>query len=264
MNTLVTRFFIFCILSFILPYSVTSYSYAAFDGGILEWKDVNGKVFIITNTVKVKNMGLGLPCEVTGCAVFIESGAMQLIGGRELPIKGTTLADVQRLIDSVQGQTIYRAGPSLCLTIGVNGSIQDFPRGCYGNAGAGVPPKEPDPPVTPPLTCNIGSGTINHLVASTSADRDSASTTVSVSCTGSTTVRVRAPYYDPNNGGMTLNGPDTLKSLIAIDGISAERGAVRRVDYYRNFTVSSELRSAANEIAGGEYSGSLIIVVATE
>jgi hypothetical protein len=130
------------------------------------------------------------------------------------------------------------------------------------NSEAGIiPPVDPPPP---PLSCNIGSGTINHLVASTSVDRDIASTTVSVSCTGSTTVRVRALNYYPNNGGVTLNGPDTLKSLIAIDGISAEQGTVKRVDYYRNFTVSSELRSAAKEIAGGEYSGSLIIVVATQ
>ncbi|WP_411751854.1 hypothetical protein [Serratia sp. (in: enterobacteria)] len=130
------------------------------------------------------------------------------------------------------------------------------------NSEAGIiPPVEPPPP---PLSCNIGSGTINHQVASTSVDRDSASTTVSVSCTGSTTVRVRALNYNPNNGGVTLNGPDTLKSLIAIDNTSAEIGTVKRVDYYRNFTVSSELRSAAKEIAGGEYSGSLIIVVTTE
>ncbi len=194
--------------------------------------------------------------------MFIESGSQDIIGGRELPPK-TTLAEMQELISALQGQTIYRAGPSLCFAIFIGLTISEFPRNCSRNPSAGVPPKEPDPPVTPPVTCNIGSGTINHQVTSTGVDRDSASTTVSVSCTGSTTVRVQALNYYPNNGGVTLNGPDTFKSLIAIDNTSAEIGSVKRVDYYRNFTVSSELRSAAKEIAGGEYSGSLIIVVTT-
>ena len=261
MNISVTRFFMFFILSFILPYSVSSYSSAMIHGGKITWKDVNGYVFVITNTINVINVEPGLPCAGGGCQIRLYSIKDDLILAK-LPASAT-LDEVRNAL-RVQGQTMLETGPSLCLTIITQKYLQDYPRGCNQNPDAGLPPEEPDPPVTPPLTCYIGSGTINHLVASTKVNLDRAETEVSVNCTGSTNVRVQALNYYPNNGGVTLKGPDTLKSLISIDGISAEQGVVKRVDTYRIFTVRSELRSAAKEVVGGEYSGSLIIAVTTE
>lgn len=257
MNISVVRFFI---LSFILHYSVNSYGAAVISGGKITWKDVNGYVFVITNTIKVINDGVGLPCAGNGCEIRLYSIKDDLIIAR-LPASATL--DQLRDAVRVQGQTTLETGPRLCLTIITQRLLQDYPRGCNQNPDAGTPP-EPDVPVIPPLTCYIGSGTINHLVSSTNVNLDRAETEVSVNCTGSTNVRVQALNYSPNNGGVTLKGPDTLNSLISIDGISAEQGVVKRVDTYGKFTVRSELRSAAKAIAGGEYSGSLIIVVTTQ
>ncbi|CAI1195241.1 MrpH family fimbial adhesin [Serratia liquefaciens] len=144
--------------------------------------------------------------------------------------------------------------------LGVNTSLgfaaSYIPRD-YNSESGMIPPVEPPPPA---LSCSITTGTIDHgQLASTSVNGRSANTPLFVDCNGTTNVQVRALSDD-----MTLtNGTETLKSLITIDGKSAVLGVVKRVANSGSFTINSELRSAATEIAGGVYGGTLIILVDT-
>ncbi|CAI1835730.1 Uncharacterised protein [Serratia fonticola] len=251
----------------LLLYSSNTYSTASLTDGKIKWEIRNGQAYVISHNIRVMNVGPNkLVCPNT-CSMYLTV----VPGGTGYNVqfpRNTTLEKINAVIqgpDFIGWSDIPVKDPAhakLCLTlhiyngIGWDQGMQDRPKGCQSNPEAGEPPVGP---IEPPVSCSLSNGELNHgVIDSAITDGNVSRTNLSLTCSKSATVRIKANAYQPADG-VALNGPGGLRSFVTLNGVAADPGITVKANNSASISVESMLRGAGN-IAAGSYSGSITLV----
>lgn len=247
---------------FLLFHSANSYSVAWMTEGKIKWEIRNGNAYLISHNISVINKGAKTPCPVT-CVFAVDVVPQGNKTFETLP-PNTTLEQLNAYIrgPKLLGDTGIRAteASKFCLTLitfpppGLG--VQDSPTGCNSNPDVGEPPVGP---IEPPVSCSLSNGELNHgVIDSAITDGNVSRTNLSLTCSKSATVRIKANAYQPADG-VALNGPGGLRSFVTLNGVAADPGITVKANNSASISVESMLRGAGN-IAAGSYSGSITLV----
>ncbi|HHQ6633299.1 TPA: PapG chaperone-binding domain-containing protein [Serratia fonticola] len=251
---------------FLLLYSSNTYSTASLTEGKIKWEIRNGEAYVISHNIRVLNVGPNkLPCPNTCNLILnvVPGGS----GRNTILPRNTTLEKINAAIQGPNiigwtGIPVKDPTAKLCLTlhiyngIGWDQGMQDRPKGCQSNAEVGEPPVGP---IEPPVSCSLSNGELNHgVIDSAITDGNVSRTNLSLTCSKSATVRIKANAYQPADG-VALNGPGGLRSFVTLNGVAADPGITVKANNSASISVESMLRGAGN-IAAGSYSGSITLV----
>ncbi|CAI0858310.1 hypothetical protein [Serratia fonticola] len=262
MNISTSRFLLLPIIFLFFLYPSDGYSIAFISGGKLDWVNNGGFVSITSNTITFENRGNTNLCPYE-CSISIFASGDSGTDIAAIIVPGnTTIPIINAYMKMLINNNKLRAANNLCVyfisaTTPNKYEEQEYPETCKNNPGAGMKPSKPP---TPPLSCSIDNGTINHgQVKSTDVANHKSSTTIMVNCSGEANVSVKASSYS-DSSGISLNGPGTLKAQIYIDGVRADISRTIYVNTSNSVTLSSVLKGDSAGVTAGSYIGSVVLV----
>lgn len=143
----------------------------------------------------------------------------------------------------------------VCLVYISNGSITQ-PLTCADQAHSNI-------------SCSIVNGdiTLNHgTVQNKNVNGNSVSKNIQLDCTGDTDVTITAgPSFNVYDGTIPLNGDNSLRAVISINGVQNSTGKTFELKNGQNtISLGSTLRTSKTDLAGGTYSGTGVLVVSPQ
>jgi len=182
-----------------------------------------------------------------------------------LPAGSTTNFFAQSYLGGIGGTGIVMPGLAKSMSAGQWFCVGPSHKGSFKSKGVlrqcALVPNTVEPP-QPSCTVSPASIQLNHgNISADSAPGHKASQTVRLSCTSTSTVRVKALNYVNGSASFVVRTLDNLSNKLTVDGTDGNTGKTYSVSASGvNVTLMSELFSGGKAIVAGAFSASAVMV----